>query len=141
MGGTGTKAGGSAPMGGGMGGQMTPEEWSRTYGPNVEPDPRMIRQSPSQGNLGGALNTLLGGMGGGAPIQGAYGNPQYAPLGGGSKAGGPASPFAPNMPGGYGAPPPGYFPHRGDGNPFGGAGHKGGGAGHKGGGGGGMFGG
>lgn len=120
------------PMGGGMGGQMTPEEWSRTYGPNVDPDPRMIRQDPSQGNLGGMLNTAMGGlgrvmgggMGGGAPIQGAYGNPQYAPLGGGL-----TNSFAPNMPGGYGAPPYG-----------GGAGHKGG-SGHKGGGYGGMFGG
>lgn len=148
-GGTGTKAGGSAPMGGGMGGQMTPEEWSRTYGPNVDPGPGGINQTPSQGNLGGMLNTAMGGlgrvmgggMGGGAPIQGAYGNPQYAPLGGGSKAGGPANPFAPNMPGGYGAPPS-FYPPQGGGNPYGGgAGHKGGGAGHKGGGGGGMFGG
>lgn len=132
----------------GQGGQMTAEEWSRIYGPNVDPDPRMIRQDPSQGNLRGGLNTLMGGlgsimgggMGGGAPIQGAYGNPQYAPLGGGSKAGGPANPFAPNMPGGYGAPPS-FYPPQG-GNPYGGgAGHKGGGAGHKGGGGGygGMF--
>lgn len=132
----------------GQGGQMTAEEWSRIYGPNVDPDPRMIRQDPSQGNLRGGLNTLMGGlgnimgggMGGGAPIQGAYGNPQYAPLGGGSKAGGPTNPFAPNMPGGYGAPPS-FYPPQG-GNPYGGgAGHKGGGAGHKGGGGGygGMF--
>ena len=31
------------------GGQMTAEEWSKTYGPNVDPDPRMIKREPSTG--------------------------------------------------------------------------------------------
>ena len=53
----------------GQGGQMTPEEWSRTYGPNVDPDPRMIKQEPSQGNLSGALSGALSQLGQMVPMQ------------------------------------------------------------------------
>lgn len=133
MGGTGTKAGGGSP-------QPIPDPSYPGHSLGYRPMPPQ-GYFPNQGAPGNPQYPPMGGgMGGGAPIQGAYGNPQYAPLGGGSKAGGPANPFAPNMPGGYGAPPS-FYPPQG-GNPYGGgAGHKGGGAGHKGGGGGygGMF--
>lgn len=148
LGGTGTKAGGGSPQpipdpsypGHSLGYRPMPP---RGYFPNqgAPGNPQYPPIGGGTGTKAGGSAPMGGGMGGGAPIQGAYGNPQYAPLGGGSKAGGPANPFAPNMPGGYGAPPS-FYPPQGGGNPYGGgAGHKGGGAGHKGGGGGGMFGG